>query len=96
MMDRLHGLVAEVSELAERVDKALQVTEDVYLARVYAAAMKLFRVPNVSAAVDRKLAMVRETYTALHSEAAGARAEIMELAILVLILVEVILSLLPH
>ena len=54
----------------------LQVTEDVYLARVYAAAMELFRVPNVSAAVDRKLAIIRETYTALHSEAAGSRAEL--------------------
>jgi hypothetical protein len=93
---RLYGIVAEVTELAERVDNALQVTEDVYLARVYATAMELFRVPNVSAAVDRKLAIIRETYTALHSEAAGARAEIMEAAILALIAVEIVLSLLRH
>ena len=90
----LHGLVAEVSELAERVDNALQVTEDVYLARVYGAAMDLFRVPNVNAAVDRKLAIIRETYTALHEEAAGARAELLEIAILVLIAVEIVVSLL--
>ncbi len=32
---RLHTLVAEVTELTERVDNALQVTEDVYLARIY-------------------------------------------------------------
>jgi len=93
---RLYTLVAEVSELTERVDNALQVTEDVYLARVYAAAMELFRVSNVSAAVDRKLAIIRETYTALHSEAAGARAEVLEIAILVLIAVEIVLSLVPH
>ena len=93
---RLHTLVAEVTELAERVDNALQVTEDVYLARVYAAAIELFRVCNVSAAVDRKLAIIRETYVALHSEAAGARAELLEIAILVLIAVEIILSLVPH
>lgn len=92
----LHTLVAEVTELTERVDNALQVTEDVYLARVYAAAMELFRVPNVSAAVDRKLASARETYTALHSEAAGGRAELLETAILVLIAVEIVLSLLRH
>ncbi len=36
---RLHTLVAEVTELTERVDNALQVTEDVYLARIYAAAL---------------------------------------------------------
>jgi hypothetical protein len=93
---RLHGLVAEVTELAERVDNALQVTEDVYLARVYAAAMELFRVPAVSAAVDRKLAIVRETYTALHGEAAGARAELLEIAILALIALEIVLSLVRH
>jgi hypothetical protein len=93
---RLHALVAEVTELAERVDNALQVTEDVYLARVYAAAMELFRVPAVSAAVDRKLAIVRETYTALHGEAAGARAELLEVAILALIAMEILLSLVRH
>jgi hypothetical protein len=93
---RLYTLVAEVSELTERLDNALQVTEDVYLARVYEAAMELFRVPNVSAAVDRKLAIIRETYTALHSEAAGVRAEMLEIAILVLIAVEIILSLRPR
>ncbi len=93
---RLYTLVAEVTGLAERVDNALQVTEDVYLARVYAAAMELFRVPNVSAAVDRKLAIIRETYTALHSEAAGSRAELLEIVILVLIAVEIVVSLLPH
>ena len=93
---RLHTLVAEVSELTERVDNAPRVTEDVYLARVCGAAMELFRVPNVSAAVDRKLAIIRETYTALHSEAAGARADLLEIAILVLIAVEIILSLIRH
>ena len=93
---RLHALVAEVTELAERVDNALQVTEDVYLARVYAAAMELFRVPNVSAAVDRKLTIIRQTYTSLHDEAAGARAEILEIAILGLIALEIVLSLVRH
>jgi len=93
---RLHMLVAEVTVFAERVDNALQVTEDVYLARVYAAAIELFRVPNVTMAVDRKLAIIRETYTALQSDAAGSRAELLEIAILVLIAIEIVLSLLPH
>jgi hypothetical protein len=90
---RLYMVVAEVTELAERVDNALQVTEDVYLARLYTAAMELFRVPNVSAAVDRKLAIIRETYTALRDEAAGARSELLEIVIVLLILIEVVLAL---
>ena len=93
---RLYGLVAEVTELTERVDNALQVTEDVYLARVYASALDQFRVASVTAAVNRKLAIIRETYTALYEEAAGARAEWLEIAIVALIVVEVVMALLGH
>ena len=89
---RLYTLVAEVTELTEKVDNALQVTEDVYLARIYSAALELFRVRVVSAAVDRKLAIIRDTYTALYDEASGGRTAAMELAIVLLILVEIVLA----
>ncbi|WP_428395532.1 hypothetical protein [Lichenicoccus sp.] len=91
---RLYALVAEVTELTEKVDNALQVTEDVYLARIYSAALDLFRVGTVSAAVDRKLAIIRDTYAALYEEASSGRAAAMELAIVVLIVVEIVLALL--
>ncbi len=90
---RLYTLVAEVTELTEKVDNALQVTEDVYLARVYAAALDLFRVKAVSAAVNRKLSIIRDTYAALYDEAASSRAGLMEAAIVVLIIVEILLAL---
>ncbi len=93
---RLYGLVAEVTELTEKVDNALQVTEDVYLARVYTAALDLFRVKLVSAAVDRKLAIIRDTYQALYDESASARAGLMEAAVVVLILVEIVLAIFPR
>ena len=92
---RLYGLVAEVTELTEKVDNALQVTEDVYLARVYASALDLFRVKLVSAAVDKKLAIIRDTYAALYDESASARAGLMEAAVVLLIVVEIVLALRP-
>lgn len=90
---RLYALVAEVTELTEKVENALQVTEDVYLARVYTAALDLFRVKLVSDAVDRKLAIIRDTYAALYDEAASARAGFMEALVVVLIAVEILLAL---
>lgn len=90
---RLHTLVAEVTELTERVDNALQVTEDVYLARIYAAALELFRVPTVNAAVDRKLAIIRDTYSALYDESSASRTELMEFLILILIMAEIVIAL---
>ena len=93
---KLSGLVAEVTELTEKVDNALKVTEDVYLARVYAAALELFRVPSFGAAVDRKLAIIRDTYAGLYQEASAARAALMEAVIVALIAVEIVLALLRH
>jgi hypothetical protein len=90
---RLHTLVAEVTELTERVDNALQVTEDVYLARIYAAALELSRVPAVNAAVDRKLAIIRDTYSALYDESSASRTELMEVLIIVLIAAEIVIAL---
>lgn len=90
---RLHGLVAEVTALTEKVENSLQVTEDVYLARVYGAALDQFRVPRLGAAVDRKLAIIRDTYGALYEEASSRRAELLELAIVLLIVFEIALAL---
>ncbi len=93
---RLYTLVAETTELTEKVDNALQVTEDVYLARIYTAALDLFRVKAVSNAVDRKLSIIRDTYSALYDEAASARAGLMEIAVIVLIFFEVVLGVLHY
>jgi hypothetical protein len=93
---QLYTMVAEVTELTEKVDNALQVTEDVYLARIYAAALELFRVATVSAAVDRKLSIIRDTYTALYDEASSSRSSLLEVIIVVMIAVEIVLALIRY
>ena len=89
---RLYALVAEVTELRERVDNALQVTEDVYLARIYVSALELFRITAVNSAVERKLAIIRDTYAALYEEASAGRGALMEATIIVLIALEIVLA----
>ena len=87
--NQMRGLVAEITEITEKVDNALKVTEDVYLARIYSSALELFRVPVLAASIDRKLALLRDTYTALYDEAVATRAEWLEAAIVVLIVLEI-------
>jgi len=88
----LQGLVADSTELVERVDSALKVTDDVYLARIYTAALEIFRGREWRAAIDRKLAIIRETYVMLNAEAQAARSEAIELLIVVLITAEIVLG----
>ena len=93
---RLYTLVAEVTELTEKAENVLRVTEDVYLARVYLAALSIFRVPTVSASVQGKLAIIRDTYAALYAEASSARGELLEFAIILLIVIEIGIALVRH
>ena len=88
----LHRLVAEITETTERADNALKVTEDVYLARIYAAALEVFRVRNWTSDVDRKLNIIRDTYQTLYDEAATGRAELLEAAIVLLIVFEIVMA----
>jgi uncharacterized Rmd1/YagE family protein len=54
--------------------------------------LELFRVPTVNAAVDRKLSIIRDTYTALYDEAASSRSGLLEVIIVVMIAVEIVLA----
>lgn len=96
--NQMRGLVAEVTQITEKVDNALKVTEDVYLARIYTSALDLFRVRHWTASIDRKLALIRDTYTALYDEAVATRAEWLELSIVLLIVLEIVLAFVigPH
>jgi hypothetical protein len=92
LLSRLQAQVADSTELVERVENALKVTDDVYLARVYSAALELFRGRAWRAGIDRKLAILRDTYTMLNSEAQAARSETLEMAIVLLIVGEIVMA----
>jgi hypothetical protein len=92
----LQTRVADITEPVERVENALKVTDDVYLARVYAAALDLFREQTWRRGIDRKLAIIRGTYEMLNGEAQAARSEMLEMIIVVLIVAELVLALIEH
>jgi hypothetical protein len=93
LLARLQTRVADVTETVERVDNALKVTDDVYLARIYAAALEIFRGTAWRRGIERKLQIVRETYGMLNAEAQAARAELLEIAIIALIVIEIVVGL---
>ncbi|MEO7965866.1 MAG: hypothetical protein ABIT38_18300 [Gemmatimonadaceae bacterium] len=94
ILGELQRLFADSTELVERVENSLKVTDDVYLSRVYLAALEIFRGRVWRAGVDRKLSLVRETYEMLNAESQAARSEALEVSIVVLIVAEIVLALL--
>jgi hypothetical protein len=93
LLGKMQQTVADSTEIVERVENSLKVTDDVYLARIYAAALEIFRGRVWRAGIDRKLSIIRETYAMLNDEAQAARSEALEIAIVVLIVGEIVMAL---
>ena len=80
----------ELTEFTERVDNAIKSVGDIYLARVFAAAQKRFRVPDWRESVESKLKLVGDTYELLKGDVEGSRNQLLEVIVVLLILVELI------
>lgn len=92
LLSTLQSRVADATEVVERVENALKVTDDVFLARIYATAMELFRGRTWRAGIERKVAIVRDTYDMLNAESLARRSEMLEWVIVLLIAFEIVLA----
>jgi uncharacterized Rmd1/YagE family protein len=64
----------------------------VYLARVYSAALEIFRGRVWRSGIDRKLTIIRDTYGMLNADSQAGRAELLELTIVLLIVMEIVMA----
>ena len=96
VLSQLQTRVADVPEIIERSENALKVSGDVYLDWGYGAAVELCRAPSWRRGIERKLESVRSTFAMLGGEAQTARAESLELAVVLLIVTELVLSIIRH
>ena len=94
LLEQLQRLVADSVELMERLENSLRVTDDVFLARVYSAALEEFRERSWRKGIERKVAIVRDAYDMLNAESIARRSETLEITIVVLIMFEIMLTLL--
>ncbi len=83
----------ELTEFTERVDNAIKSVGDVYLARVYSAALRRFRVPEWRESVESKLALVSRAYELLKADVESTRSQLLEIIVVVLIVAELVTAL---
>jgi hypothetical protein len=84
--------LVELTEFTERVENALKIIGDFYLARVYRAAVRRFRMPSWQESVYRKQSLVAGVYTLLKGELDIRRNTLLELTIVLLIVFEIVMA----
>jgi hypothetical protein len=93
LLRRVQNLVVETTEFVERVENAVRVVGDLYLARVYRAAVERFRIPAWQADVLRRQQAAAQVATLLRTEASTALGHVLETSIVALIVLEIVLAL---
>lgn len=90
LMRRTAALLVDMSEMLERVENAVKIVGDFYLARLYQAALRRFRLPAWQESVLRKHRMLSEVNRILSDGADTRRAELLEITIIALIAWEIL------
>ncbi|MDA8325051.1 MAG: hypothetical protein M0033_02410 [Nitrospiraceae bacterium] len=85
--------VTDFTHITEKIDNSLKVTEDVYYARVYAAALSLFRVQQWAESIEGKINIASRSYDMLYRMISNKRTELLEFVIILLIALEIVLIL---
>jgi hypothetical protein len=92
-IDEIARIRIDMATIFERIHNALKLGGDVYLAQIYALTAKRLGLEAWELSVARKLEVLQNIHDVLVERAATARAEALELTIILLILVEIVLSL---
>jgi hypothetical protein len=89
IMSRLMETQAEISDIIEKVDNLIKITEDIYYARVYASALNVLRISQWRAGVSRKIDIIRQNYQMLSDEVNIQHSNFLEIVIILLIAFEI-------
>jgi hypothetical protein len=92
--EELRFLIVDVLELTDRASNALKIIGDAYFSRLYRATSTRLGLADWQRQVDAKLRSVGELYRFAQDRAQHSRAELLEIIVIALILLEVVLGVL--
>jgi hypothetical protein len=88
--ERLNTIRLEVIELTERTDNSIKFLSDMFYARLYRVAAAKVGVPDYRNLVDEKLRTASELYRFMVDQFNHARALVLELVVVVILLIEIV------
>jgi len=93
---RTAALLLELSEMTERLENAIKIVGDFYLARLYQSSVRRFRLPAWQESVLRKERLLSGVNELMKGTADRRRGELLELTVILLITWEILYALFRH
>ncbi len=95
-LQELAEMRTESLVLAERVENSLKLIGDPYLARIHSAAAESFHLRDWGHIISDKLEIIGAFYQILSDRVRTGQSQTLELAVIILILVELLVAILRH
>jgi len=81
-------LIADITEVRERIENLIKITEDIYFARVYQSTLRVLRSDQWTESLNRKLLVIQQNYTLLSNELNIQHSNFLEWIIILIIAFE--------
>ena len=81
-------MIADITEIRERIENLIKITEDIYYARVYQTTLEVLRADQWTASLNRKLQVIQQNYNLLLNEVNIQHSNFLEWIIIILIALE--------
>jgi hypothetical protein len=92
-IEELAAIRLDVTAVFERIHNTLKLSGDLYLAKVYGRAAERMGLPPWELSVGQKIDVLQQMYNVLVERVTTSRAELLELAIILLIVLELLVLL---
>ena len=92
-IEELAAIRLDVTTVFERIHNAIKLSGDLYLAKVYGRAAERMGLPSWEMSVAQKIDVLQQMYNVLVERVTTSRAELLELAIILLIVLELLVLL---
>lgn len=96
VLHRTMAVMLEIAEFVERVENAIKIIGDTYLARLYGSAVESLRIPAWERSVTRKQALLQQVYDVLKNEVDASRGLLAEVMVVALIVLELVFAVVGH
>lgn len=81
-------LIADITEVREKIENLIKITEDIYYARVYQTTLKVLRCDQWTDSLNRKLQVIQQNYSLLSNQVNIQHSNFLEWIIIILIALE--------
>lgn len=96
VLRRIEEVKLDVTQIIEKVENALKLVGDPYLAKVYTRVSQAFHTNEWKASIERKLDIIESLYATLNARTQTVRFIILELLVLSLIVFEIVTTFWPY